>query len=78
MTSGSWFAISGPANLPTPIVTKLNHEIRKILQEPDIRQRLERDTFESRDISAEELQKFFSLETERWGPIAKALSASAK
>jgi tripartite-type tricarboxylate transporter receptor subunit TctC len=78
LTSGSWFAISGPANLPAPIVLKLNREIRKILQEPDIRQRLEMDTFEPRDMSAEEIQKFFISETERWAPIAKALSASAK
>ena len=75
MTSGSWFAISGPANLPTPIVSKLNREIRKIVQEPDIRHRLERDTFESRDMSVEELQRFFILETERWGPVAKSASA---
>ena len=78
LTSGSWFAISGPANLPAPIVLKLNREIRKILQEPDIRQRLEMDTFEPRDMSAEEIQKFFISETQRWAPIAKALSASAK
>ncbi len=78
LTSGSWFAISGPANLPAPIVSKLNHEIRKILQEPDIRQRLERDTFEARDMSVAEVQKFFVSETARWAPIAKALSASAK
>ena len=78
LTSGSWFAVSGPANLPAPIVLKLNREIRKILQEPEIRRRLEMDTFEPRDMSAEEIQKFFISETQRWAPIAKALSASAK
>jgi tripartite-type tricarboxylate transporter receptor subunit TctC len=78
MTGGSWFAISGPANLPAPIVSKLNHEVRKVLQEPDVRQRLDKDGYQTRQMSAEELQKFFVSETERWGPIAKAFSASAK
>ena len=78
MTSGSWFAISGPANLPAPIVAKLSQETRKILQDPEIQQRLEKDGFEIRDMSVGEIQKFFISETERWAPIAKALSVSAK
>jgi tripartite-type tricarboxylate transporter receptor subunit TctC len=78
MTSGSWFAISGPANLPASIVSKLNHEVRKILQDPEVRKRLDNDTFVPRDMSPEDLQKFFVSETDRWAPIAKALSVSAK
>ena len=78
MTGGSWFAISGPANLPAPIVSKLNHEVRRILKEPDVRQRLDKDGFQTREMSSEELQKFFVSETERWGPIAKKFSASTK
>ena len=78
MTSGSWFAISGPPNLPVAIASKLNHEVRKILQDPEVRQRLDTDGFEARDMSVEQLQKFFVSESERWGPVAKALSGSAK
>ena len=78
LTSGSWFAISGPPNLPVPIVSKLNQEVRKILQTMEIRQRLEKDTFEPRDLSAEQVHEFFASETERWAPVARALAASAK
>ncbi len=78
MTSGSWFAISGPPNLPAPVVSKLNQAIRTILQNPEVRQRLEKDGFELRDMSPDEVQKFFVTETERWSPVAKALATSLK
>ena len=67
LTSGSWFAISGPPNLPVPIVSKLNQEVRKILQTMEIRQRLEKDTFEPRDLSAEQVHEF-SLRKPNDGP----------
>ena len=35
MTSYSWFGVSGPKDLPAPIVERLNTEIRAILQLPD-------------------------------------------
>ena len=35
-----WFALSGPAGLPDDIVTRLNTEVRRILQLPDVRERL--------------------------------------
>lgn len=78
MTSGSWFAISGPANLPPEIVAKLNREVRQILRQPEVQQRLDKDGFQTREMSPEELQKFFVSETERWGPVAKAFSTAAK
>lgn len=78
MTSGSWFALSGPPNLPAPIVARLNREVQEMMQDAEIRRRLDRDAFQARRMSAEELQRFFLAETERWGPVAKALSASAK
>lgn len=36
----SWQGYLGPANLPKDIVTKLNAEIRKVVERPDIRQQL--------------------------------------
>jgi len=36
------------------------------------------DEHSPRDMSPGELQKFFASEAERWGPLAKGLSASAK
>jgi len=37
----TWFGFMGPAGLPRPIVEKLNAEIRKAVQDPEVRQRIE-------------------------------------
>jgi tripartite-type tricarboxylate transporter receptor subunit TctC len=36
----TWFGFMGPAAVPRPIVEKLNAEIRKAIQDPEVRQRI--------------------------------------
>ena len=36
-----WFGLAGPKNLPKPIVDKLNGQVNKILQMPDVKARLD-------------------------------------
>jgi tripartite-type tricarboxylate transporter receptor subunit TctC len=42
----TWFGFLGPANMPRPVVDRLNAEIRKAIQTPEVRQRLEGLGFE--------------------------------
>jgi tripartite-type tricarboxylate transporter receptor subunit TctC len=37
----TWFGIMGPANMPRPVVERLNADIRKSLQDAEVRQRIE-------------------------------------
>ena len=37
----TWFGFMGPAGMPRPVTEKLNAEIRKALQDPEVRQRVE-------------------------------------
>lgn len=37
----SWFGFFGPANLPAPVLNRLNAELVKALRAPDVRQRIE-------------------------------------
>lgn len=37
----SWFGFFGPANLPAPVLVRLNAELVKALRSPDVRQRVE-------------------------------------
>jgi tripartite-type tricarboxylate transporter receptor subunit TctC len=78
LTSGSWFALSGPPNLPAGIVSRLNHEVRAILQDAEVRHRLQEDGYELRDMTPEAVEKFFVSERERWAPVAKAFAVPAK
>lgn len=68
-----WFSLSGPAGLPPPIVSKLNAEVRDILQLPDVRRRLESDGVEPNDLDAAAFTAFVRAEIARWTPLAKAM-----
>ena len=37
----TWFGVMGPAGMPRPVVERLNAELRKAVQAPDVRQRIE-------------------------------------
>ena len=37
----TWFGVLGPAGMPRPVVERLNAELRKAVQAPDVRQRIE-------------------------------------
>lgn len=72
MISSSWFALSGPLNLPNEIVDRLNREVLKIMQEPEVKKHLARDAIENKPLSPAGVTAFFEFENARWGPVAKA------
>jgi tripartite-type tricarboxylate transporter receptor subunit TctC len=72
-----WFSISGPADTPPDIVNRLNGEIRRVLQLPDIRERLRSEGIEGGTLDAKGFTAFVSAEIERWTPIAKSSGARA-
>jgi tripartite-type tricarboxylate transporter receptor subunit TctC len=69
----TWFALSGPAGLPPPIVARLNSEVRAIMHLSDVRERLAPEGIEPNDLDAAAFTQFVGEEIERWGPLAKAL-----
>jgi tripartite-type tricarboxylate transporter receptor subunit TctC len=67
----TWFAFSGPADLPKDIVRKLNQEIVKALDTPEVRKKLDQEAIETEKMSPEAFTRFVETEIGRWGPIAK-------
>lgn len=73
----TWFALSGPAGVPQPIVRRLNTEVIKALAQPDIRQRLQRDAIDPEPLDPAAFVRFIEAETRIWAPIARASGARA-
>jgi len=73
LTTASWFGFSGPARLPAGMPQRLNTAVLKILELPEVRARLERDSIERRAMSAEEFTAFVAGEIKKWGPLSKEL-----
>ena len=61
----SWFALLTAPNTPAALVARLNAEVNKVLQSPDVRARLEEQTFELRGGKSESLAALMREEAAR-------------
>lgn len=68
----SWQAIFVPAGTPTPVVTRLHDEIRKILAQPDMQIRLKGFGMEPADMTVAQIAAFQKAEVEKWAQVIKA------
>ena len=67
----SWAGIFGPANLPPAIVTRLNTELRKIIDSPAVKAKLRKAGVEAFSSSPKELDDFVKAQLAKWGKMVK-------
>jgi tripartite-type tricarboxylate transporter receptor subunit TctC len=77
LTAAIWFSLSGPAGLPAEIVNRLNAEVRRALQLPDVRERLRPEGIEAGDLDPQQFTAFLASELKRWAPVVRASGATA-
>jgi tripartite-type tricarboxylate transporter receptor subunit TctC len=77
LTASIWFSLSGPAGISPEIVGRLNAEVRRVLQSPDVRERLRPEGIEPGDLDPRQFAAFVASELKRWGPIVRASGATA-
>jgi len=66
-----WYGVIGPANMPAPIVTRLHAELIRILNAPDIRERIVADGSEPVGSSPEEFRRFMHADLAKWSKVVK-------
>ncbi len=66
-----WYGILGPANLPKPIVNRLNEEIRKLLAQAAVRERIVADGSEPVGQSPEEFGQMLLADMSKWVRLVK-------
>jgi tripartite-type tricarboxylate transporter receptor subunit TctC len=67
----SWAALFAPANTPRDIVARLNGELRKIIDSPDVKSKLANLGFEAFSSSPEELDEFVKAQLVKWTKMIK-------
>ena len=72
-----WFALSGPAGLPSDIVSRLNAESQRILALPEVRARLRADGILAQPLGSHAFAEFVAAEMRRWAPVIRASGARA-
>ena len=70
-----WFSLSGPASLPAEIVARLNAEVNRALDLPEVRERLKPEGIVPQRLTAAEFSAFVADEIRRWGPVVRASGA---
>ena len=65
----SWAGIVAPARTPPEIVTQLNGELRKIIDNPDVKGRLKSVGFEAFSSTPEEFGSYIKSQFDRWGKM---------
>lgn len=68
----NWYAVFVPAGTPREIVGKLNAELLKALQSPDMRDFIIREGAEPIGSTPEELAAYFAREVEKYAKVIKA------
>lgn len=74
----AWFGVLAPPATPRDIVARLNTEIVKVLNQPDMKQRLTDGGSLVIGNSPEEADRFLKNEIARWGLVAKAANITAE
>jgi tripartite-type tricarboxylate transporter receptor subunit TctC len=66
-----WYGIVGPANLPAPIVKRLNDEVAKILQMPGLRERLSSEALQPMAMTPDEFGRYMEEDIANWRKLVK-------
>jgi len=66
-----WYGVAAPGGTPAPIVHRLNAELAKIVQMPDIRKNLSAQGADLQGGSVEDFVAFIHNEMARWGVVVK-------
>ena len=73
--SDLWFGIVGPANMPPGVVTRLNTELRAILQTADTQERLRALYLDAKASTPAEFARTIAADHEKWGRVVRASGA---
>lgn len=70
-----WYGVIGPAGMPAPLVAKLHGEFVRILNLPDIRERIVADGSEPVGSSPEAFRQFMLADLAKWSKVVKESGA---
>lgn len=67
-----WYGMWAPAGTPRPVIDRLNQSLGRILQLPDVRERLTADiSIEPKHTAPEEFARFIAAEIQKWTQVVK-------
>jgi tripartite-type tricarboxylate transporter receptor subunit TctC len=71
-STGAWWGMFGPANLPRPVVEKIRTELSRILATPEMQKIFATNTMEREDMTQEQFVQFIRDDLANWARQIKA------
>jgi tripartite-type tricarboxylate transporter receptor subunit TctC len=72
----SWNGLCAPAGTPRPVIDKLNKEVNRVLDMPDVKKQLETMGAEPIGGTPDEFASFIDAETRKWAAVVKTAGIS--
>jgi len=69
VSGDAWMGFVAPARTPQPILARFEHEIRAVLEEPDVREKLRTQSMEVVAGTPEEFRATLAGDLARWKPV---------
>jgi tripartite-type tricarboxylate transporter receptor subunit TctC len=76
--ASGWFVMVAPAGVPDDIVAKVRQDLRTVLDQPDLKQRLETLAVYTRTMQPAELDAFIRNEQELWKPVIRQIGLATQ
>jgi len=73
-----WFALTGPANLPKDVASKLESTMMKVLAKPEVKSKMNSAGLDVDSTDAAGLAKLIDSEIKRWAQLTKAANIVAE
>lgn len=74
----NWYGVMAPAGTPRDLVTRLNADINKAMQAPEVRQRLEAVGTQLHEQSAAEFETYMKSEVAKYSKLIKAIGVKVE
>src|SRR5262249_60104268 len=71
-STGAWWGVFGPANLPRPLVERIHADLSRILSTPEMQKIYAANTMERNDMTPEQFAAFIRADIENWARQIKA------
>ena len=73
--TSTWYGMLAPGGTPRAIVDRINAEVVRILQLPDVRERLAAEAFELPSDTPDQFANIIKGEMSRWAKLVKETGA---
>ncbi len=72
----AWNGLLAPAGTPRDVLSRLSADLKKVLESPDVKERIAVQGFAAQWMAPEAFQAFLAAEVDKWAKVVKTSGAT--